>query len=80
MAVPLVLDDVADATDLSINKMWLKTEPSEKENYKLIANVETGHTNRIYKDSSLSGLGTASRIVQNASVIFESPVQGFMMA
>ena len=40
-------------------------------------NVETGITDYYMKDSSLSGLGYAGRIVENAAVTAASPVQGF---
>lgn len=39
--------------------------------------METGVVDYYLKDSSLSGLGYAGRIVENAAVTASSPVQGF---
>ena len=76
MPTPLNLSDAADLIDLSIQQIELKG--SEKNTfYNQYMNVETGVTDLLTKDSSLSGLGFAGRIVENASVAAQSPVQGF---
>ena len=76
MAIPLQISDAADLVDVSIQDLWLKG--SEKNVfYDKYVNVETGVTDLYLKDSSLSGLGYAARISENAAVTAESPVQGF---
>lgn len=76
MAIPLQISDAADLVDLSIQDLWLKG--SEKNVfYDKYFNVDNSVTDLYTKDSSLSGLGYASRIVENAAVTAESPVQGF---
>lgn len=76
MAIPLQISDAADLVDLSIQDLWLKG--SEKNVfYDKYYNVDDTVTDLYTKDSSLSGLGYASRIVENAAVVAESPVQGF---
>lgn len=76
--VPLVLDDIVDATDNAIQKMWInRRKQAEEEKFKLIVNVESGVTDRVLKESDISDLGVAARITENASVVGESPVQGF---
>ena len=76
MPTPLTLSDAADAIDLSIGKFWLKGSEAESQLFKQYYNVETGITDYNLKESSLSGLGYAGRIVENASVVAASPVQG----
>lgn len=74
----LTLSDAADLIDLSIQKIWLKETDLEKKTYfDKYFNVETGIVDYYFKDSSLSGLGTASRITENAVIQQEAPVQGF---
>ena len=77
MSTPLAIGDARDLIDLSIGKIWLKGSETESSVYKQYCNVETGVTDYIVKDSSLSGLGYAGRIVENASVTAASPVQGY---
>lgn len=77
MPTPLTINDAADLIDLSIGKIWLKGSESESSLFKQYYNVETGVTDYNLKDSSLSGLGYAGRIVENASVVAASPVQGY---
>lgn len=74
--VPLTISDAADTVDLSIQRMWVKRASSEIEQRTKIANVQST-TDYYEKDSSLSDLGLAARITENASVVAESPVQGF---
>ena len=77
MPNPLSLTDAADLIDLSIQDIWLKGSEQESAQYKEFFNVETGISDYYTKDSSLSGLGYAGRIVENAAVTSVSPVQGF---
>lgn len=77
MAIPFDLNSAADLYDPSIQKMWLKSSNLDPNLYKSLCYVETGVTDLNLKDSSLSGLGQAGRITENAAVTFESPVQGF---
>lgn len=75
---PLTLDDVVDLVDVSIQEIWLKgSEDVASQQFKQFYNVETSVTDLYLKDSSLSGLGYASRIAENAAVTAQSPVQGF---
>ena len=72
------LGDAVDLTDVAIQKIFLKETDLEKKTYfDKYFNVEKGVTDRLLKDSSISGLGSASRIVENAVVVSEAPVQGY---
>lgn len=72
------LGDAVDLTDVAIQKIWLKETDLEKKTfYDKYFNVETGVVDRYLKDSSLSGFGVASRVVENAIIAAEAPVQGF---
>ena len=77
MANPLSLSDAADLIDKSIQNIWLKGSENESRLFEQYYNVETGVQDYYLKDSSLSGLGYAGRIVENAAVTAASPVQGF---
>ena len=77
MPNPLQLADAADLIDVSIQKIFLKGSEKQTELYKQYMNTETGVTDYYLKDSSLTGLGYAGRIVENAAVTAQSPVQGF---
>lgn len=77
MAIPLQLSDAADLIDRSIQKVFLKAQENLKETYKGYYSLETGITDYYTKDSSLSGMGYAARVVENASITAESPVQGY---
>lgn len=77
MAVPLQLTDAADLIDVSIQDIWLKGSEQESRLFEQYYNVETGVVDYYLKDSSLSGLGYAGRVVENAAVTAASPVQGF---
>lgn len=77
MPNPLTLSDAADLIDASIQDIFLKGSERETEQYKEVYNVETGVTDYYLKDSSLSGLSYASRIVENAAITAQSPVQGY---
>ena len=77
MPSPLQLSDAADLIDVSIQQIWLKGSEKESRMFEDYYNVETGVVDYYLKDSSLSGLGYAGRIVENAAVTSSSPVQGF---
>ena len=77
MPNPLVLGDAADLVDVSIQDIWLKGSEAESQEFKQYYNVESGVTDYYLKDSSLSGLGYAGRILENAVVVAQSPVQGY---
>ncbi len=77
MANPLNLSDAADLIDVSIQDIWLKGSEKESRQFEQFFNKEDGVTDYYLKDSSLSGLGYAGRIVENASVSAQSPVQGY---
>ena len=77
MASPLQLSDAADLIDVSIQDIWLKGSENESQLYKQYFNVETGVVDYYLKDSSLSGLAYAGRVVENAAIISSSPIQGF---
>lgn len=74
---PLTLTDAADLIDVSIQEIWLKASETLPELYSQYYNTETNVTDYYMKDSSLSGIGYAARIVENAAVTAQSPVQGF---
>lgn len=67
----------ADLVDVSIQDIWLKGSETESTLYTQYYNVETGVSDYYLKDSSLSGLGYAGRIVENAAVSSATPVQGY---
>ena len=77
MPNPLTLTDAADLIDVSIQDIWLKGSEKESQLFKQYFNVETGVSDYYMKDSSLTGLGYAGRVVENAAVTAASPVQGF---
>ena len=76
MPNPLTLTDAADLIDVSIQEIFLKGSVKNSF-YDQYYNVETGVQDYYLKDSSLTGLGFAGRIVENAAVTSSSPVQGF---
>lgn len=77
MPNPLSLSDAADLIDVSIQDIWLKGSEKESRLFEQYYNVETGVTDYYTKDSSLTGLGYAGRVVENAAITAASPVQGF---
>lgn len=77
MPNPLTLTDAADLIDVSIQDIWLKGSEKESRLYEQYYNTVTGVTDYYTKDSSLTGLGYAGRIVENAAVTSASPVQGY---
>lgn len=74
---PLSIADATDLIDVSIQDIWLKGSETETRMFESYMNTETGVTDYYLKDSSMSGLSYASRIVDNAAVTAQSPVQGF---
>lgn len=78
MSAPLTLAQAVDLTDVAIQDIYLKESKLEKKSkYDKYFNVVTGVTDYYSKDSSLSGLGEAARIAENAVVTSEVPVQGY---
>lgn len=77
MASPLQLNDAVDLIDVSIQQIWLKGSEKESRMFEQYYNVESGIVDYYMKDSSLTGLGYAGRIVENAAVTAQTPVQGF---
>lgn len=77
MPNPLTIADAADLVDVSIQEIFLKGSEKQSEDFKQYYNVETGVVDYYLKDSSLSGLGYASRILENAVITAQSPVQGY---
>lgn len=78
MSAPLTLGQAVDLTDVAIQDIYLKESKLEKSPvYSKYYNVVTGVTDYYLKDSSLSGLGEAARISENAVVTSEIPVQGY---
>ena len=77
MPNPLSLTDAADLIDISIQDIFLKGSEKHDSYYDKFMNVETDVTDYYTKDSSLSGLGYAGRITENAAITSVSPVQGF---
>ena len=78
MSAPLTLSQAVDLTDVAIQDIYLKESKLEKKSvYDKYYNVVSGVTDYYLKDSSLSGLGEAARITENAVVTSEVPVQGY---
>jgi hypothetical protein len=77
MPNPLTLTDAADLIDLSIQDIWLKGSEKESKIYEGFYNTESGVTDYYTKDSSLTGLGYAGKVVENAAITSQSPVQGY---
>ena len=78
MSAPLTLGQAVDLTDVAIQDIYLKESNLEKKSfYDKYYHVVSGVTDYYLKDSSLSGLGEAARITENAVVTSEIPVQGY---
>ena len=77
MPNPLNLSDAADLIDVSIQEIFLKGSEKESKMYADYYNVETGVADYYLKDSGISGLGYAGRVVENAAITSASPVQTF---
>jgi len=76
MPNPLTIADASDLVDKAIQSIWIKGSVKQPF-YSQYFNTTTGVTDYYMKDSSISGLGYATRVVENAVVTAESPVQGF---
>lgn len=77
MPSPLTIGQASDLVDVSVQKIFLKPTTEDREFYKKFCNVVTGVSDYYMKDSSLSGLGSASRVIESATIVAEAPVQGF---
>ena len=77
MAAPLTIGQAADLVDVAIQKIWLKDDIDRVEYFRKFYNVTSGVTDYYMKDSSLSGLGSAGRVVESATIVSEAPIQGF---
>ena len=76
MPNPMTINDAADLLDKAVDNVWLKGSEGQSEFYKQYYNVQSTE-NYQDTDSSLSGLGYAGRIVENAVPVAQTPVQGF---
>lgn len=74
---PMTISQGADLVNVAIQKIFYKNKIAKEEYFRKVYNVTTGVTDYYMKDSSLSGLGAASRVVENAVIVSEVPVQGF---
>ena len=75
MPAPLNIAQAADLVDLSIQKVFSKTSEPEV-TYPKYFNVRS--TEDYYeKDSSLSGLGEADFVDENAAIVSDIPIQGY---
>lgn len=75
MASPLSLGQIADTTNVAIQKMFKKEAQNEMQ-LKKFYNFRTT-TDFIERDSSLSGLAEAEFTDENAEITEDVPVQGF---
>lgn len=73
----LHIADAADLVDRSIQRIFLKGSEKESRDFEQYFNTEAGITDYYMKDSSMSGLGYAARVLENAIITAEEPVQGF---
>ena len=72
------LGDAVDLTDKASQLMFKKESKLEKQRfYNKYFNVVTGITDYLEKDSSITGLGQADRISENAVITQDEPIQGF---
>lgn len=76
MPSPLKLSAAADLVNLAIQKIWLKETPTMETYYDKMYNVTNGVTDLYLKDSSISGYGNPGRVVEQATISAEAPVQG----
>lgn len=75
MSAPLNIGQAADLIDLSIQDVYEKSSEPEVL-YPKFFNVRTTE-DYLEKDSSLSGLGEADFVDENAAIISDTPVQGY---
>jgi hypothetical protein len=76
-SIPFTTGASPDLLNKAIQNIWLKVKDVETDHYKKYYNVVTGVTDYYTKDSSLSGMGLASRILDNAVITAESPIEGY---
>lgn len=78
MPAPFALGHAADLTNVAIQRIWLKHSKIQKVSYfDKFFHVESGVTDRLLRDSSITGLGEAARIPEQGIVAAEAPVQGY---
>ena len=78
MPIPFSIDAAADLTNVAIQRIWRKSSTVHKTTYfDKYVNLESGITDRVFQDSSITGLGQASRIPEQGIVVAEAPIQGF---
>lgn len=75
MSSPLTLGQIADTTNLAIQKIFTKQAKPELQLSKYFNSRTT--TDRFDKDSSLSGLAEAEFTDENAQITEDVPVQGY---
>lgn len=75
--MPLSLGDAVDLIDRGIAKIWLTPSEAETRMFEQYAGVETGVEDYRDTESAIGGLGYASRILDNAVITEQKPVQGF---
>ncbi len=73
----LSLGSAADLIDKAIQKIVIKGSEPESRMFEQYYNVESGIDDYYMKDSSISGLGYASRVLENAVITEETPIQGY---
>jgi hypothetical protein len=74
MSAPYNIAQAADLVDLSIQNVFSKTSTPEAQ-YSKYFNVRST-TDYYEKDSSLSGLGEAEFVDENAIILSDTPTQG----
>lgn len=75
MSAPLNIGQAADLIDVSIQEVYDKASNPD-EQFKSYFNYRTTE-DYLEKDSSLSGLGEADFVDENAAIISDTPVQGY---
>lgn len=75
--MPMTIADAADLTDAQIQEIYPDAVREVDRSWSEIYSVETGVTELNLRDSSISGLGYAGRVVENAALPEGTPVQGF---
>ena len=73
----MTLGDAADLTDVAIQRIWILVSDLERTTtYDKYFNIESGVTDRLLRDSSLTGLTNAARVIENSIITGEAPLQG----
>ena len=76
MAVPFRLSDAVDVWDERIKKIAFREAARDPEKYKDYICTDSTDLND-YRTSGFSGLGRAQQLAENASVVYDTPSQGF---